>query len=301
MKRILTIYMCVIMIFVLTGCGSTKSNEINKQSNKEIDVNDDVSNSNKESNIESNNNKSENDSNVKKITAFSTDDWKTIAENVKKGNVSRYNLGDTKEIDMGSLGKHVLRVSNVSTPQECSKKGYSQTACGFVVEFEDIITENIANPAVEGYALGSNIGGWKDSQLRKYISTKIYNALPVDLKNVIIDTYVVSSHGPLDKVNNIVTDKLYLLSLFEVRGDAESETLTSELTRQLDYYKEKSNSLSEKEENKSKIYMKNESIWWLRTSSKLLYSDFRCINKYGFSHHCKANSSNGISPAFRIG
>ena len=41
---------------------------------------------------------------------------------------------------MGELGVHTLRISNMSTPQECNDEAFSQTACGFVVEFVDIIT-----------------------------------------------------------------------------------------------------------------------------------------------------------------
>ena len=52
----------------------------------------------------------------------------------------KYNVGDTKEIDMGTYGTHTLRIANKSTPSECSTEGFSQTACGFVLEFQDIIT-----------------------------------------------------------------------------------------------------------------------------------------------------------------
>ena len=45
-------------------------------------------------------------------------------------------VGDTKEVDLGSFGTHTVRISNMS---KCTNGETSETACGFVVEFADII------------------------------------------------------------------------------------------------------------------------------------------------------------------
>ena len=60
-----------------------------------------------------------------KLTQFEKDSWKTIATNVRNGNISIYNLGDTKEVDLGDLGIHKVRISNTSTLDECSTEGFS--------------------------------------------------------------------------------------------------------------------------------------------------------------------------------
>lgn len=78
-----------------------------------------------------------------KPSTFDTDDWATIVKSVKEGNTRKYKVGDTKTIDMGRYGTHTLRIANTSTPSECSTSGFSQTACGFVLEFADIITTQI--------------------------------------------------------------------------------------------------------------------------------------------------------------
>ena len=49
---------------------------------------------------------------------ISTDLWETIVTAVKENNISKYNVGDTKEIDMGEYGTHTLRIANTSTPSE---------------------------------------------------------------------------------------------------------------------------------------------------------------------------------------
>ena len=109
--------------------------------------------------------------------SFETDSWDTIVEAVKSGNTDKYNIGDTKEIDLGDHGVHVLRVANKSTPAECSTTGFSQTACGFVLEFEDIILKKRMNPNVSGAANNgnANIGGWEYSEIRTFcIESRYY-------------------------------------------------------------------------------------------------------------------------------
>ena len=129
--------------------------------------------------------------------SFAEDDWETIVANIKAGNLSKYNVGDTKEISLtgftnketDSDGKYTIRIANTSTPSECSTEGYSQTACGFVIEFKDIIIKHEMNKTY------TNVGGYPASLMYTYIQNDIYNALPEELKAVIIPTYVVSGHG----------------------------------------------------------------------------------------------------------
>ena len=80
-----------------------------------------------------------------KPSTFPTDSWATIVASVKANNKRGYKVGDTKTVDLGTYGTHTLRIANTSTPSECSRTGFSQTACGFVLEFADIITNHKMN------------------------------------------------------------------------------------------------------------------------------------------------------------
>ncbi|UKI58624.1 MAG: DUF6273 domain-containing protein [Clostridium sp.] len=160
--------------------------------------------------------------------------WSTIAANVKAGNISGYNVGDTREIDLGNYGIHKVRISNLSTPSECGTDGFSQTACGFVVEFENIIMLSGMNTT------NINKGGWPSSKLYKMLNTDLYNALSSDLKNSITNTTVVSGHEKGVSVNYTSIDKFYLLSGAEIYNNWSSTSDTGkDLTRQLDYYASK--------------------------------------------------------------
>ena len=162
-----------------------------------------------------------------KIPAFQKDDWSTIASNVKSGTTDKYNVGDTKEVDLGSLGTHTVRIANKS---ECTTET-SETACGFVVEFADIISEHQFN------STATNVGGWRDSELRTYINETIYKKLPTDLQNIVSSTKVISSHGITSGETNFETqDKLFLLSTEEVWVETNYDTSVG-TSKQLDYYK----------------------------------------------------------------
>ena len=227
--------------------------------------------------------------------SFTEDSWDTIASNVKAGNTGKYKVGDTKEVDLGTYGKHMVRIANMSTPDECKQEGFSQSACGFVVEFTDIITTHNMNPTL------TNSGGWPASQMKTFIDKYIYNSLPDDLKKVIIDTKTVSGHGELDSENHISTDKLYLLATAEVWKDGDHADAARDKTRQLDYYSSKGVTTSSYAAAIKKDSTGTAAEWWLRGASSDFDFDFYYSWNNGAMSDTNADYSSGVSPAFRIG
>ena len=227
--------------------------------------------------------------------SFAEDSWNIIASNVKAGNTGKYKVGDTKEVDLGTYGKHMVRIANMSTPDECKQEGFSQSACGFVVEFTDIITTHNMNPTL------TNSGGWPASQMKTFIDKYIYNSLPDDLKKVIIDTKTVSGHGELDSENHISTDKLYLLATAEVWKDGDHADAARDKTRQLDYYSSKGVTTSSYAAAIKKDSTGTAAEWWLRGASSDFDFDFYYSWNNGAMSDTEADYSSGVSPAFRIG
>ena len=226
----------------------------------------------------------------KEIPAFQKDSWATIAANVKSGNTSKYNVGDTKEVDLGELGKHTVRISNMSA---CESET-SETACGFVVEFADIITKQKFN------STNTNVGGWRDSELRTYVNGTIYNALPSDLQNVISTTKVISGHGKTSGETNFETqDKLYLLNIQEVWNGNNNYDTSIGTSKQLDYYKNQGVTESSYA-GAIKQYNGSSSAWWLRSAYSYRTYDFFSVGRYGDWSFDIAVNSDGVSPAFRI-
>ncbi|MBD9114347.1 hypothetical protein EGP95_01035 [bacterium] len=227
--------------------------------------------------------------NIPDPVSFTSDSWKTIQKAVQTGNTNNYNIGDTKAVDLGSFGTHTVRIANMSA---CESET-SETACGFVVEFADVITKQQFNSS------NTNIGGWKESAMRTYVNGTIFNSLPSDLQNVIATTKVISGHGSTQGETNFETqDKLYLLNSQEIWGSNDYDTSVG-VSRQLDYYK----NLGVTMENNSKAikqYLESNVHWWLRSSYIKNADYFLIVGSDGLWHGDNASSQDGVSPAFRI-
>ena len=237
---------------------------------------------------------------VKSPYSFATDSWATIASVVRQGLAeSAYNVGDTKEVNVSGYGTFTVRIANNSTPSECNTSGFSETACGFVVEFTE---------SIEYYNMNYNrtsAGGWPGSEAYTFVQNTIYNALPSDLRNVIIDTKVISSHNNGTSANYITTDKLYLPSSKEIYGKKGTTIITDDssdnYTRQLDYY-EINNVTTDNYSKAIKTDTDGSStVYWLRSaSSSTNYSFYGVYFSGGYNDYSSVNT-NGIAPAFRIG
>ena len=173
--------------------------------------------------------------------SFATDSWRIIQTAVRNNNTSVYNVGDIKTVTIGA-NNYTVRLVNKTTGDHCGDNdtAYSQTACGFVVEFVDIVEQRATN------STNTSVGGLPGSELYTYLQGTFYNSLPSDLKSAIKPTRVISGYGclsndspctnPDNNGNNfITTDKLYLLSGVELVGADEYDTAAS-TTHQLDYY-----------------------------------------------------------------
>ena len=92
-----------------------------------------------------------------KPTTFANDSWSDIAMFVNEGELDAYPVGSEKEVEINGTS-YTARVANNTTSEKCSEENFSETACGFVIEFVDIVetrTMNLTN---------SNVGGWPVSE-----------------------------------------------------------------------------------------------------------------------------------------
>ena len=220
--------------------------------------------------------------------SFATDSWATIKKAVQDNNTSVYNVGDTKTVTINNTD-YIVRIANKTTGEHCGDNdtAYSQTACGFVVEFVDIITQMRMNMSYQ------NDGGYPASEVYTYLQSTLYNSLPSDIKSVIKPTRVISGYGNngTDLANFTTTDNLYLLSGVEVFGSDSNDT-ASNTTSQLDYYK-KADAIT------YKYYNGSISSWWTRTATSFEEEAFTYID--GSLSYTKSVEYYGVSPAFRIG
>ena len=217
--------------------------------------------------------------------SFASDSWKLIAKNVKNKDTLNYKIGDTREVDLGSFGKHTLRIANLN---ECVNGETSETACGFVVEFADIITEHSFDSTYTK-------GGWRNSEIREYLNGTIFESLPEDLQNVITTTKVISDYNGTK--TDETQDRLYLLTMSEIYVTEGLDYLFGS-TRQLDYYKTIGVDYSTNSSGAIKQYNGSDYKWMLRYSGDGKYNF--SVNSIGGCNQYDTDVTSGISPAFRI-
>ena len=242
--------------------------------------------------------------NVPTPTTFAEDSWSTIAAVIKDGQLDAYSVGDEKEVEIGGKS-YTVRVANNTTPAECSGNDFSQTACGFVVEFVDIIENRTTGLTNE------NSNTYVDSEIRTYLNNAFYNKLPSDLRKNIIKTNLISftllmqQQIPNGIVYSNTEDYVYLIGEKEITGKNFRNSDIDSKTRQLDYYLSQNYNSSTNMTCAIKKYKNSDAIWWLRDRVvyRTVYSyDLSIINTTGnISPMTSLNNSYGVAPAFRIG
>ena len=177
--------------------------------------------------------------------------------------------GDTKSVTING-NNYMVRIANKSTAQNCGNSDYSQTACGFVVEFAEIVEKRAMN------STATNVGGWPATEMRTYLNGTFYNSLPSDLQAAIKPTRVISGYGSngTDSANFTSTNQtLYLLSPEEVFGTDDGQyhffDTAYGTSHQLEYY----------------------------SNNGVTYS----TSSWNGTNLDKAIITRGVAPAFRIG
>ena len=247
-------------------------------------------------------------------SAFEKNSWETIKNDIENGNTSEYKVGDTKTITLSSYTNNCGTIIKNTTSYTCKSAVIpsqtvqvrimntsactterSETACGFVFEIVDIIDKIYVN------STATNVGGWNSTYLKLYLNDTIYSALPSDLQNVITTTKIISGHGPTrGEMDFQSSDKIYLFSPKEIWGENSTFYDSSGTsTRQLDYYKNASVTLTEYSPA-IKTYQGTNTSYWLRTAAAKDAQGFCNVSASGKLSYTNTIAIYGISPAFKI-
>lgn len=231
---------------------------------------------------------------------FEIDSWATIASYVKankESTASVYAVGSEKKVTIDGTD-YKVRIANNSN-YDCTLD--SKTACGFVVEFVDIVEKRAMN------LTDTNKEGWNSSNIKLYLNGEFLTKLESSIgRNVIVPTAIISGHGVTAGEENFKSndDKLYLLSTGEIYSNCftidcgDTASLIS-VTRQLDYYAQ-NNVTTENGMLAVKKYNGVNSIWWLRSARSNSNNSFKAVTTKGNTTSISAIESNGVSPAFRV-
>lgn len=139
--------------------------------------------------------------------------WAQIQAAAQNGTLSQFaSVGDTKSITFGGYTYH-MQLASINT-------GSGQAGTYYPANTADFISVELLP---DGHCINTqstNAGGWNNCEMRTYLNSTIYNSLPSDLKNIIIEKTHLRTQGNQSSTMVSASDKLWLPSYYEVlRGD----------------------------------------------------------------------------------
>ena len=157
---------------------------------------------------------------LKLTELFGSMSWANINTLLSQGKTSLFNVGDVKTLTLnGTAGD--LNFSNttayatiIGINHNASREGINKLHLQLALDSAN--TKTLGNAAMN--ATETNEGGWGSCQMRTRECANLLNCLPSDLQVVVKTTTKYTSAG--DKNTSIVSssDKIFLLSEFEIFG-----------------------------------------------------------------------------------
>lgn len=209
-----------------------------------------------------------------------TDSWETILANENPS--ASYSIGDTKMIDLGTEGKHLMEIVAFDTDDKADGSGKAKITW---ISKDCLKTTHNMNDT------NTTVGGWQASGMRVYLKNTIKSLIPADVRNAIVEVSKISStyeNGAIVKNGQTTTDDVWIPSMREVDSTSTGNETTGAT------YNSKFNSNNE---SRIKKVGEHAGIWGLRSADGS--HDFRVVYHAGNPYNSKrADSIRGIALGF---
>lgn len=129
----------------------------------------------------------------------------------------------------------------------------------------------------------TNEGGWTASDMRKYLSTEVFEQLPDDLQAIIKPRMIQDSF-----------DRIWLFSEMEIFGDEDWTEKDADRGAQMPYFRRKGNRVKGLGKDGPAHY------WWERSPYASNSSSFCIVNSNGSANNNAANYSRGVAFGFCV-
>ena len=227
-----------------------------------------------------------------------TDSWDDIIAAVNNGTyASKYNVGDTKKIDLGTEGIVAMQIAAIDTDALASGSG---TAAITWISQQLIATSHRMNPARAAdpedsskYQEGTGtIGGWEKTEMRSWLKETVKPLIPANVLAAIkpVTKYSRIYDTSSSAVNNVTsTEDVWIPSAREVGFtgyETEGPTYTGLFTANADRIKSKTGASSA-------------SLWWTRSATGDSRA-FRGVSAGGSNGNNNANNSGAVALGFCI-
>ena len=219
-----------------------------------------------------------------------SDTWSEIIANVSNGTYStKYQVGDTKKIDLGTEGEVIMQIVGIDADDLADNSGKAPITW---ISKQLLKTNHRMNPSKQSGTSGTGtLGGWEACEMRNYLINTIKPLLPSEVRNALKTVKKYSRiYNTSDEtaVNNVVSnDDIWIPSAYEVNFTGYETSGIAYSTAFPD--------------NASRIKHKvggSVAWWWLRSASHT--SNFSIVSSDGSNYNTTASISGSVAVGFVI-
>ena len=210
---------------------------------------------------------------------YTWDEIKAISE-AGKGD-EYFNLGDTKTFPTTDGKEIVMEIVAFNADTKADGTG----TAGITWLSKNVISNHVAN------SNNSNVGGWEQSELRSWLKNDLYNKLPADVVQAIVEvnkTYLYYDSG--SKTIGTCVDNVWIPSVYEIFGGTSFETSGATYSN---IFGGSGNNARIKYTNSG-----DKETWWLRSTDWDGSVNWWCVRYTNSGAEESSNKSNGIVLGF---
>lgn len=215
-----------------------------------------------------------------------SDDWSTIAASTINGTYkTKYSIGDTKSIDLGTEGTHFMQLVAFDTDDKADGSGKAPMTW----IMKDLLkTTHRMNPAkVDGQEGTGSLGGYDKTEMKSYLTETILPLFPADVRNNIVP---VTKHQKAYDASGTAFQESTTETLW-IPGDKEIFNRTTYDTDGYAYSDVFNDSTSRKKKRNGSF-----GFWWLRSAYSS--TSFWSVNSDGSNISYYARNTYGVCPGF---
>ena len=234
-------------------------------------------------------------------TWFNISTWDEINSMLQSGLTDRFNVGDTKGIILnGTAGSmswfnQKAYVTIIGINHNSSREGSNRLH--LQVALNDTNTQLLGEAQMN--STSTNVGGWGSSQMRTRECAQFLNCLPADLRAVVKDTTKWTSAGNRSSSVVSTTDKIFLLSEYEIFGTTSAST-DNEKNYQARYKWYRLDNTNQRRIKYQRNSLTNAQRWWERSPSQYDSACFCDIHDDGDGSYYDAKYSCGFAPCLCV-
>lgn len=228
------------------------------------------------------------------LTQTITDSWQEILESSTDGTyTSKYAVGDTKIIDLGTEGKVAMEIVGIDTDDLSDNSGKAPITW---ISKQVLNVFHRMNPRYRAGVEGTGaLGGWEKTEMRNYLKETIKPLIPSVVRNNIssVKKYTICYNVSEQRVSNVLTiEDVWIPSKQEVSPNGDFSYESSGV-----YYPQAFPNTESR--IKKRVKVPGTIFWWLRTAAASGY--FSEVYSVGTFSSDDAGNMRGVVLGFCTG